>query len=278
MAKRNRSTLKNYFARGMMPTEEHFSDLIDSCVNQVEDGFAKPPKTGLQLTSLDQEHLLSFYRQSDPNTPLWHIGFASQQAKLHFTPNPEANITEDGSTREKRREKATLTLTPDGKVGINTNTPIHDLDVEGTISALGRVGGHLIDAMIPADGQWHDITPELEGCHIFDVVAGTGIRRSGRYALLRATAINTCAPNYWWWHLRRKNPIHTQQAYFHSAADKLKLRWKQKNKSGITRPYVLQIRSNTNYGENQFIRYHLTQLWHDPFMKECEQRPQDEQS
>lgn len=261
-----------------MPSAEHFSDLIDSCVNQVEEGFAKPPETGLQLTSLDHEHLLSFYQQFDPHTPLWHIGFAKQQATLQFTANPAADITESKLPSEEKTKQATLTLTPDGKVGINTSNPKHSLDVEGIISSVGRTGGQLVDTMIPADGKWHDITPELDGCQMFEIVAGTGIRHSGRYALLRATAINTCAPNYWWWHWTRKNPIHTQQAYFRSGADKLKLRWKQKNRSGTNRPYVLQIRSNTNYGENQYIRYHLTQLWHDPFMAECEQRPLDEQT
>ncbi|SBS31958.1 hypothetical protein MSP8886_02293 [Marinomonas spartinae] len=273
MAKRNRSTLKNYFRQGTMPSAEHFADLIDSCVNQVEEGFVKPPVTGLQLTALDQQHLLSFYQQSDPNLPLWQMRFAKQQTDLQFRAYPP--ITQEG---QETTHTPNLTLTIDGKAGIQTDTPKHTLDVHGVIGSQGRIGSQLVDTPIPANGQWHDITPELEGCNMLEVVAGIGIRHSGRYALLHAIATNTCAPNSWWWQWRKKNPIKTQHAFFHSAADKLKLRWKQTTRDGSNRPYVLQIRTNTNYGEHLFIRYHITQLWHDPFMTQCESRQADEQA
>lgn len=43
MAKRNRETLKSYFRRGCMPKEDHFSDLIDSMLNLVDDPHPIPP-------------------------------------------------------------------------------------------------------------------------------------------------------------------------------------------------------------------------------------------
>ncbi|CAK9885824.1 MAG: hypothetical protein XXXJIFNMEKO3_02241 [Candidatus Erwinia impunctatus] len=270
MAKRNRSTLKNYFRHGTMPSAEHFSDLIDSCVNQVDEGFIKPPETGLQLRTLDQEHILSFYQQNSHDTPLWHVGFAPQGVNLHIFANPEAEITGETQDTSTANHNINLAMTPKGDVGINTATPKQTLDVNGTVASTGRMGGVLIDNPIPADGEWHDTTPELEGCHMFEVVAGIGVRYSGRYALVHAIAINTCAPNKHWWQRKPKNPIQMTQAWFHSAADKIQLRWRQKNHQGTVRPYTLQIRTCTAFGEDQTIQYHITQLWHDPFMQHCQ--------
>lgn len=270
MAKRNRSTLKNYFRQGTMPSEEHFSDLIDSCVNQIEEGFIKPPETGLQLRALDQEHLLSFYQQDTPNTPLWHVGLAPQELNLHIYANPDADLTQGNTSEPDTKQIINLSMTPKGNVGINTATPKKTLDVNGTVSSQGRMGTVWINTPIPADGEWHDITPELEGCYLFEIVAGIGIRHTGRYALVHAIAINTCAPDRHWWQWKAKNPIHLTQAHFNSSADKIKLRWRQTNHKGTVRPYALQIRTNTPYGENQTIQYHITRLWDDPFMQQCQ--------
>ncbi|HFK5792705.1 TPA: hypothetical protein ACG0DR_001047 [Enterobacter asburiae] len=270
MAKRNRSTLKNYFRHGTMPSAEHFSDLIDSCVNQNDEGFIKPPETGLQLRALDQEHLLSFYQQNSPDTPLWHVGFAPQSINLQVFANPDADITEDNVGTDGAIKAINLSMTPTGNVGVNTATPTQTLDVNGTIASKGRMGGVLITTSIPADGEWHDITPDLEGCHMFEVVAGVGIRYSGRYALVHAIAINTCAPNRQWWHWRDKNPIRITQSWFHSSADKIQLRWRQNNHKGTVRPYALQIRTNTPFETEHTIQYHITQLWNDPFMQQCQ--------
>ncbi|MFC0139632.1 hypothetical protein ACFFJN_05855 [Erwinia mallotivora] len=269
MAKRNRSTLKNYFRHGTMPSAEHFSDLIDSCVNHSDEGFIKPAETGLQLRALDQEHLLSFYQQNSPDTPLWHVGFAPQGSNLQISANPIADITDENPAESEATQAVNLSMTPKGQVGINTATPQQTLDVNGTIASLARMGSVLTDTPIPADGEWHDITPELEGCHMFEIVAGIGIRYSGRYALVHAIAINTCAPNKRWWQRGDKNPIHLTQAFFHSSADKIQLRWRQHNHRGTVRPYALQIRTTTPFGEGQTIRYHITQLWNDPFMQQC---------
>lgn len=275
MPKRNRSTLKNFFLPGTMPSSEHFSDLIDSCVNQVEDGFEKPAATGLQLTALDQEHLLSFYQQSDRDTALWHLGLDAKSTSLHFRANQNSNITDDGSSNGPRTN---LTLTPQGCVGINTDTPKHALDIHGTISSQGRFGTETIDTLIPADGEWHDITDSFEGCQMLEVVAGVGIRHTGRYAMIHAIAINTCAPNHWWWQWRKKNPIKAQHAFFRSPADKLKLRWLHETEKGTERPYKLQIRTNTSYGDNRYIRYHITKLWNDDYMASCEISQEDKQA
>ncbi|MBI0440405.1 hypothetical protein F7093_21965, partial [Dickeya dianthicola] len=138
------------------------------------------------------------------------------------------------------------------------------------LGAQGRAGAQWADRL-PADGDWHDLTPTLEGCQAFEVVAGVGIRHSGRYALIHAIALNTCAPSGFWFNFfNRKNRISARHAYYHSRADKLTLRWLRDDTpagghDGI-RPYRLQIRTHTSYGDGIMIRYHLTQLWHDAYM------------
>jgi hypothetical protein len=253
-----------------MPSAEHFSDLIDSCVNQIDEGFIKPPETGLQLRTLDQQHILSFYQQNSHDTPLWHVGFPPQGNNLHIFANQDANISEENPDNNPTDPLINLSMTPKGNVGINTATPKQALDVNGTVASQGRMGMVFIETPIPADGEWHDITPELEGCHMLEVVAGIGIRYSGRYALAHAIAINTCAPNKRWWQRKDKNPITVSQAYFHSSGDKIQFRWRQKNHKGTVRPYALQIRTNTPFGENRTIQYHITQLWNDNFMQQCQ--------
>ncbi|NQZ13061.1 MAG: hypothetical protein HRT35_38435, partial [Algicola sp.] len=74
MAKRNRSTLRNYFRVGAMPSAEHFADLVDSSINKLEEGFDKTPADGFKVSSLeDNAKLVSFYRDTAPNVSLWSI-------------------------------------------------------------------------------------------------------------------------------------------------------------------------------------------------------------
>ncbi|PXW46197.1 hypothetical protein DFO54_105166 [Erwinia sp. AG740] len=268
MAKRNRGTLKNYFRQGAMPSAEHFSDLIDSSVNKIEEGFDKTPEHGLKVAALDAHaRLMTFYRDSDPSRELWSVGLQPDSDRLQI----DRHLSDGQEVMDDTTPL--LTLTPEGRMGVNTSAPRHALEVNGVISAPGRAGVQWAETL-PADGQWHDITPRLEGCQAFEVVAGVGIRHSGRYALLHAIALNTCAPSGFLFNFfGHKNRINAHHAYYHSRADKLTLRWLRDDTpthghDGI-RPYRLQIRTHTSYGDGIVIRYHLTQLWHDAYMHDC---------
>ncbi len=48
MAKQTRDTLKQFFSAGKLPTEEHFSDLIDSSLNTLDEGFDKSEEFGFE--------------------------------------------------------------------------------------------------------------------------------------------------------------------------------------------------------------------------------------
>lgn len=250
MAKKNRNTLKNYFSKGSLPSESHFSDLIDSMLNMLDEGFDKSPENGLEISPLGRhENLISFYRKIDQDNPLWSIKYDQDKDKLLFV--------------QCRDDKVVLVLAPDGKVGVKKKNPEYDLDVEGVVAAEGRIGSYR-QGRVPADGRWHRIVENLDGCQAFEIMAGAGRKKTGKYALMHALALNTFNPKGIWFNfLNRKKSIRYTQAYYRSGADKLKLRW-----VGETRKYHLEIKSNGDYGEGKEIQYSITRLWFDEYMGE----------
>jgi hypothetical protein len=143
------------------------------------------------------------------------------------------------------------------------------------VKSIGRFGK---SGAVAADGQWHDLTPDLHGCHAFEVTAGVGLegQKKGRYALLHAFAMNTFNPEKHWFNFfLRKKAIRCQHAWYLSRGDRMRLRWVGqsviKNGSGDHHAYRLQIRSVTDYGEGISIRYSLIQLWFDHFMAQSSQ-------
>jgi hypothetical protein len=280
--KRSRETLKNYFKAGSLPREEHFHDLIDSTLNMEDEGFVKTEEDGLRLsTEAGGTNLLSFFRDGqDEGDPLWQLGFDESADALCFTHR-------DG--RAGPNGPPTLSLSPDGRVGINTSRPERDLDVNGIVRMVGRVGvvpkrdvegvaDQDPDKPAPpvlADGHWHTITGALTACHALEVVAGVGGKpREGQYALVYAVALNTFNPGGFYLNpfgfnfLHRKNRIRIQHAFFRSRRDMIELRWR-----GPKERYYLEIRTRRDFGEDETgkpvrILYHVTELWPYPYMRD----------
>ena len=63
MTKRNRTTLKGYFQKGKIPTQDNFADLIDSMLSQEDDNvFIKLPDDPLSIRATGpDEGLINFY-------------------------------------------------------------------------------------------------------------------------------------------------------------------------------------------------------------------------
>ncbi len=268
MAKKNRETLKNHFHNGSRPSQDEFSDLIDSTLNVIDEGFDKSPAEGFQVSQLgDDGRLISFYRNVPVNRLLWFLRVDNKDSLIFGNENP------NGSTNQF----TTLSLTREegqgqGKIGVNlelNKQPEYELDVGGVIKSEGRIGGSLNDHnAVLADGKWHDISGELTGCHALEIMAGVGgERRKGRYALMHAFALNTFNPTGMFFDfLNRKKRIKYHQAYYRSRSDKVRLKWfRISEKDHI---YCLKIRSNSNYGKDSYdndiyIKYHITRLWFD---------------
>lgn len=269
MALRKRQTLKNYFQSGSLPMEENFHDLIDSTLNTVDDGFSKSSESGFTIASLGKhDGLLGFSRDSNPRHIIWSVSY-SDRNELRFG-NPDSGktaLTLSANAVDESDSVNTLDAAAGRvRVGVNTETPGHTLDVAGTIRSHGRIGSDLDgENSVPADGRWQDVTESLDGCHALEIMAGAADPTKARYALMRAFAQNTFNPSGWFFNfLNLKRRIRYDHACYRSLADRIRLRW-----TGDEHDYRLQIKTRTNYGAGAVIRYYVTRLWFDTYMAEC---------
>ncbi|WP_047237051.1 hypothetical protein [Chromobacterium subtsugae] len=265
MTSRSRESLKRFFREGSMPSENHFADLIDSMLNMSDEGFRKTVQHGFEVYA-PQGHdaLLSFFRDQDPEVPVWRAELGGTHDALQLRGRPRVSGEALGGVLE---EPSLLCLTQDRRVGIGTDAPQTELDVVGVLRSAGRRGAYERKLALPiwADGQWQDLTDQLEGCQAFEVMAGAGHRGHGRFGLLHAIAVNTYNPTLGWldW-FNRKRGIRYTHGYYSRRCDKLQLRWL--GSSGRAASYRLQIRTGCDFGKNVRIQAELTQLWFDPHM------------
>lgn len=246
MGKANRSTLKNYFKKGRMPSEQQFAELIDSMLNMMDEGFDKSAEEGLKVSQLGESTaLISFYHHTDLNRPTWSLTCDKTKGEL---------IIRDGAG------DAVLVLAADGRVGIGKHMPGDALDVAGVVAAEGRTGG--IRGQVPADGQWHPIVDNLIGCQALEVMAGVGKPKTGRYALMRATAMNAFHPEGFLINLfNRKRRIRCHHAYYRSRCDRIVLRWQRSEDT-----YALALKTKCAYPDDTLVQYNVTRLWFDETM------------
>ncbi len=246
--KKNRKTLREYFKSGRRPTESEFAALIDSTLNVVDEGFDKTPEDGFKVAQLGGSgKLISFYQDITVKSPLWSIAASAADKNLVFE-SENKDVLHLSIKEEEGKKK--------GKVGIN-KIPEYELDVDGVISSHGRIGA--TTGTVPADGKWYDIKEGLEGCDAFEIMAGAGEKKKGKYALLHAIAVNTY--NY-------KGKITYTQSYYGTRCARMKLRWKGNKED--SKKYSLQLKSGYCYGKGIKAKYHITRLWFDPFMKDCD--------
>jgi hypothetical protein len=286
MAKQNRSTLTGYFRDGTRPSEDHFENLVDSCLNTIDEGFDKSPENGFEVSLIgDHQRLISFFDSGAAKEAVWTIAYQKDHQRL---------LIEQPSADDKR--PPALTFTGDGHIGVNNRNPDHALDVSGVVAAEGRLGANPgDDKTVPADRGWHDIAGPFSGCQAIEVMAGVGKKRSGKYALMRAVAMNTFNPwGRWFNFFGMKNRIKCQHSYYLSRCDRIELRWSDKSAKtgdsedskevkvsndakGSPREYYLHMRTRSDYGDDVKIRFYLTHLWFDEKMSESwEQNGSDE--
>jgi hypothetical protein len=240
MARRNRKTLKNFFQKGQMPTQENFSDLIDSMVNIVDEGFSKSINDGLEISSIgDSSKLISFFQNIEDKSPVWTIDIDKENSNLSF---------------KNKNGDQELVLDKVGHVGIGTDNPVNTLDINGIVSYQGRIGTYK-SGLIPADGQWHSIIAGLDGCHAFEIMAGVGKKKSGKYSLVHAHALNT---------FNSESRIYYHQSFFRTMCNTMKLRW-----TGSMHDYSLEMKTRSDYGADIYINYSVGQLWFDTYMDKC---------
>lgn len=273
MTKRNRKTLVEHFAEGRLPSQEVFTDLIDSTINIVDDGFEKNATEGLKVAQVDENSkLLSFYDEITVRTPVWTMSLASpsgaiysggiyKNLSVYWAENQDNRLILASVPTNEDADEIDASTPHRLRMSINRPHPEHEMDVGGVIASDGRIGRQAPDGfVVRADGKWHPITKSLDGCQAFEVMAGVGKPKSGKYALTHAFAISTFNS--------RNSSISYHQARFSSRCDQIDLRW-----TGSTHEFVLEMRTRCSYeqhaNEEIYVRYFLTQLWFDPFMEGC---------
>lgn len=241
----NRQSLKAFFGAGTRPTAGHFGSLIDSMVNKLEDGIAKTPEDGLILSSEGKtsDRVLSFYDHMDDALPQWSVEL---DAKKDHGLSLVAPITET-------KEHTVLHVQKSGNIGVGTKQPRTTMEVNGVLGTDTRIGTHKL-ATVPADGHWHNVLTNLDGCVALEVVAQVGKPKTGKYALLHAYALSTFG--------RSHHKIRKTQAHYGWFWNKIAIRF-----TGSTYNYSLQLKTRSDYGAAQNIHFHITQLWNNDMMK-----------
>lgn len=262
MPARNRDTLKYFFSDGAMPSADMFADLIDSMVNMEEEGFRKTAQHGLEISNKDSyETLLSFFRQQQPDTPVWQFRFNGNDLVLSRLDGQETSEQEISGKENYSLNFGIHNNQP--ALGVGVQKPKDCLHLSGYVRAAGRRGSVSSETTRPpADGDWHTIAGPFKGCQVIEVVARAKSSSRRRYAVMHAIATHTQSParnDLFQW-LRLRNPIRYTQAFYDSYLHRLKLRWRPGSERG---EYFLQIRTNWDYGADSVIDFHIANLWSD---------------
>ena len=235
MAIASRVQLKKAFEKGAIPTQDDFSNLIDSMIHKQEDGLISE-ETGLKLTPKGSDRkLITFFDNISDLKPTWAI---EQYPK---------NSSEFGLNLVDQQGDSKLFIRYDGNIGIGTVEPATKLDVVGSISMHGRRGTYA-SGQVPGDGNWYTITPKLNQSRAFEIIAKISKPGRGLHAMMHAFALSTFKGS--------RSDITKTHAYYSSFRDKMDLRW-----AGSNFNYYLQIKTKRNYGVGNMISYYITNLW-----------------
>ncbi len=201
-------------------------------------------KDGLQLAPESQdgeigEKVISFYEQLDGTDPLWTISLigTAEEKKL--------------SVKSENSDEVLLTMTPEGRIGINNPEPQYNLDVNGIVGMKSRIGTYK-KGIIKANNEWQPILKGLKSCNMFEVIAmAYGKEGEGRYASLHAIASNAYSG--------KRGRIHCSRDYYSwKWWRRIGLRW-----VGSPFNYDLEMKTFSDYGISGEIEYSITRLGKD---------------
>ncbi|MGJ5179585.1 hypothetical protein ACQR16_14965 [Bradyrhizobium oligotrophicum] len=128
--KKSRATLKSYFVKNAIPTEQQFSQLIDSLLNQRDDGVIKPGSgEPLSIEAVgDFEKAINFYMQISDASPSWTLSLRPRSNPADpQTGRPGLSINDPNGNSRLAVDAAT------GRVGIGVVAPNERLEVGGRI-------------------------------------------------------------------------------------------------------------------------------------------------
>ncbi len=252
-----RQRLLTYFRNGKIPSEEHYSDLINSMVHKDDDGFSKDDENGLKIYSDEKYNkLISFYKDINAIDPFFLL--------IKDKAEPDSLILQPyiPSDPNNGTDKESVFFHTNGKLGIGKKCDDqYKIEVDGFIGMKGRIGTFKSKPdselkpdsgwnSVDADGKWWPIITGLKNAQAFEIIARTGKKGTGKFCIMYATALSVFGP--------KGGKIRRTNAYYGFFWNKLNLRW-----TGTSKNYSLELKSNSNYGEEVKIYYTITQLWED---------------
>ena len=240
-----REDLKKYFSNGEIPNENHFCKLIDSMLNRQDDGFSKDDENGLIIVARGGSNkLVTLFKNMDDLNPFFHFEKDEQESGgLRMRPA--------GEGEEDPQDNNGYFFHDNGNMGIGIRCEEqYKLQVNGFAGLEGRVGTYL-QGQVPADGKWHPIIEGLDNCQAYEVIARTGKKGFGKFAILHAHALKAFGKSH--------GRIRRTSAYYGSFWNRIRLRWR----SNATHDYSLQVSTGRNYGHDVFVFYKITRLWDD---------------
>jgi hypothetical protein len=252
-----RSELKKFFLNGEIPSETHFEYLIDSTINKVDDGFTKDNNGFHVSPSGPEKTLITLYDHIDESTPFFHISYDDQdEPSLQFQPSRSSDDIRKNGNNGKPDDNS-FYFHQGGRMGIGTKCAGQfGLQVKGYAGMEGRIGTYQ-SGYVPANGKWQDMPGlnNLNNCNAYEIIARTGWKGTGKFAVLHAIAICAYGPS--------GGKIRKTSTCYGWAWNKLSLRW-----TGDKYDYRLQIRTRRNYGKYDGVHdipiyYHVTKLWED---------------
>jgi len=244
-----RQRLLSYFRNGKIPSEEHYSDLINSMIHKDDDGFSKDDTNGLRIYADEKYNsLISFYKNINAIDPFFVI--AKDKADpdaLKITPiddstDPTDPISDDDSNA--------FFLHTNGRLGVGKKCDFkYKMEVDGFVGMTGRIGTYK-SGSVSADGKWYPIITGLRNAQAFEIVARVGKKGTGKCAIMHATALSIFGP--------KGGKIRRSNGYFGWFWNRIHLRW-----TGDSTNYALEIKVGSNYGPDVEIFYTVSRLWDD---------------
>jgi len=167
--KKSRAALKSYFVKNAIPTEQQFAQLMDSVLNQRDDGLVKVAGDPLAIEAVGDvtsfKKALNFYTQLSDNDPAWTVSLRPRNNPADPQTGRAGLSINDAAGNSRLAIDAA-----NGRVGIGVIAPAEALDVAGRIKA-----GPL------AIGPW----PANPGPFAFVGASTLDQTQAGNYALLQ---------------------------------------------------------------------------------------------
>ena len=127
-AKKSRTALKSYFVRNAIPTEQQFAQLMDSVLNQRDDGLVKVSGDPLSIEAAGDDtsfkRALNFYTRLSDVNPAWTVSLRPRANPADpASGRPGLSINDAAGNSRLAIDAAT------GQVGIGTVAPGEQLEV-----------------------------------------------------------------------------------------------------------------------------------------------------